>query len=135
MEPLDHFRAQEKRKEEANGQTGLAAGEPPERAGLGAGPGRQQSRGGQERSGAPGWAGPAPGPGRWGGRPPTRGNRPWIRPRPGVRPGGRPNGPAWEPAQAGGEAGCPPFFLFNYSVLKTTDTENALSSTYELRFR
>ena len=127
MQPLYYFMCRKKEKKRQMGrpawqpaQAGSGAGEPPERAGLGAGPGRQQSRGGQERSGAPGWAGPAPGPGRWGGRPPTRGNRPWIRPRPALWPGVWPNGPAWEPAQAGSEAGAVISFslLFNILFLK-----------------
>ena len=76
------------KKERENGhRSGLAAGR---KAGV-----------------APEWAGLGAGPGRQGGRRPTLEDRP----RPEVRPGCWPNGPAWEPAQAGSEAGGP-FSLF-----------------------
>ena len=126
MEPLDHFRAAKKGKKEQIRQAGLAAGpgrrggrgttrvgRPGSRPRLAARPGRRRGRG------TPGWAGRGTGPGRRGGRRPTRGVRPGNRTRPAWGPGCHPNGPAWEPAQAGGEAGSPPFsFSFLIFCLK-----------------
>ena len=130
---MDHFRAAKKGKKEQNRQAGLAAG-PGRWGGRGTTrvgrPGsrpRPAARPGDGRQcGAPGWAGLGAGPGRWRGRRPTRVVRPVTRIRTAGRPGRLPNGPAWEPAQAGGEAGCPPF-SFSFLII--------LSNTFRYRKR